>query len=107
AVLRVKRPNGYSGGPCTAGSREYVTFWADLNNNGTFETCLGTASVRVHDIPNVPTQGLEYSVYLPVNFGAYKQPREKGPRLVPIRAILSWASVPDCAFPNKPPVWGN
>lgn len=107
AVLRVKRPNGYSGGPCTAGSLEYVTFWADLNNNGTFETCLGTASVRVHDIQNIPTEGLEYSVYLPVNFGAYKRPCEQGPRLIPIRAILSWASVPDCAFPNKAPVWGN
>jgi hypothetical protein len=107
AVLRVKKPNGYSGGPCTSGSLEYVTFWADLNGNATFETCLGTASVRVHDIQNVPGKGLEYSVYLPVDFGAYKRPCEQGPRLIPIRAILSWASVPDCAFPNKPPVWGN
>lgn len=107
AVLRIKRPNGYSGGPCTAGSLEYVTFWADLNNNGTFETCLGTASVRVHDIQDIPGKGLEYSAYLPVNFGVYRRPCEQGPRLIPIRAILSWASVPDCAFPNKSPVWGN
>jgi hypothetical protein len=107
AVLRVKLPNGYSGGPCTAGSLEYVTFWADLNNNGTFETCLGSASVRVHDIDNIPREGLEYSVYLPVNLTQFRKPCEQGPRLIPIRAILSWASVPPCAFPNQPPVWGN
>jgi hypothetical protein len=107
AVLRVKKPNGYSGGPCTAGSLEHVTFWADLNGNGFFETCLGTASVRVHDIQNIPPQGLEYSVYLPVDFGALKRPCDQGPRLIPIRAILSWASAAPCAFPNKAPVWGN
>lgn len=107
AVLRLKRPNGYSGGPCTAGSKEYVTFWADLNGNGYFETCLGTASVRVHDIQNIPDGGLEYSVFLPVNFGAYKKLCTDGPRLIPIRAILSWNSVPQCALPDKAPVWGN
>src|SRR5262249_55245378 len=26
-VIRVKLSSGYSGGPCTAGSREFVTFW--------------------------------------------------------------------------------
>ena len=107
AVIRILQPNGYSGGPCTAGSLEYVTFWADLNNNGFFETCLGTASVRVHDIERIPKEGLEYSVYLPVNLAQYRKPCQEGPRLIPIRAILSWASVPPCALPNKPPVWGN
>ena len=107
AVLRLKRPNGYSGGPCTAGSLEYVTFWADLNNNGLFETCLGTASVRVYDVENIPSDGLEYSVYLPVNFEQYKKLCTEGPRLIPIRAILSWASPAPCLFPTKAPVWGN
>ena len=49
AVLRIKRSSGFSGGPCTAGSREYVTFWGDFNNNGTYETCLGTASIPRQD----------------------------------------------------------
>ena len=44
ATLRVKKDAGYSGGLCTAGSREYVTFYADFNNNGYYETCLGTTS---------------------------------------------------------------
>jgi hypothetical protein len=63
AVLRIKRSSGFSGGPCTHGSREYVTFWGDFNNNGTYETCLGTASVQVFDLP-VPKDGLEYAVRL-------------------------------------------
>ena len=28
--FRVKRPNGFSGGPCSAGSTEYVAYWADF-----------------------------------------------------------------------------
>lgn len=106
-VLRVLRPNGYSGGPCTQGSREYVTFWADIDGNGSYETCLGTASVQVFDIPQIPEGGLEYSVYLPVSFAKFKRPCEQGPRLIRIRAIMSWNSVPPCPSPNKAPIWGN
>jgi hypothetical protein len=106
-VIRVKLSSGYSGGPCTAGSREYVTFWADFNDNGTFETCLGTASVRVFDIQNLPKEGLEYSVYLPVDLSAHRQPCEQGPKVVKIRAILSWQVPPPCTNPNYIPVWGN
>jgi len=106
AVLRIKRSSGFSGGPCTHGSREYVTFWGDFNNNGTFETCLGTASVQVYDL-NVPKEGLEYAVTLPVNLNPYRRPCEEGPRVVPIRAILSWNEVPPCGNPNFVPTWGN
>lgn len=106
-VLRVKRPNGYSGDPCTAGSREYVTFWADFDANGTWETCLGTASVQVFDIGEFPRDGLEYAVYLPVNFNEQRRVCEKGPQLIRIRAVLSWNSIAPCATPDKPPVWGN
>ena len=106
AVLRIKRSSGYSGGPCTQGSREYVTFWADFDNNGDFGTCLGTASVQVYDL-DVPPEGLEYSVRLPVNLNPYRRPCEEGPRVVPIRAILSWNDVPECGNPNWVPVWGN
>ena len=105
-VLRIKRSSGFSGGPCTEGSREYVTFWADFNNNGTFETCLGTASVQVFDLP-VPPEGLEYSVHLPVDLNPYRRACTEGPRVVPIRAILSWNDVAECANPNWVPTWGN
>lgn len=106
-VIRVKLPSGYSGSPCTAGSKEYVTFWADFNDNGTFETCLGTTAVTVYDIDNIPEQGLEYAVFLPVDLSAHRQPCEEGPKVVSIRAILSWQTPPPCSNPNYVPVWGN
>ncbi|HEY3136051.1 MAG TPA: hypothetical protein VGL29_08485 [Blastocatellia bacterium] len=106
-VIRVKLPNGYSGDPCTAGSKEFVTFWGDFDDNGTFETCLGTTSVNVYDINNIPKDGLEYAVFLPVDLNQYRQPCKKGPRVVKIRAILSWQVPPPCANPNFIPIWGN
>jgi len=106
-VIHIKRSSGYSGGPCTAGSREYVTFWADFDNNGTFETCLGTTSVTVYDIDKIPDTGLSYAVYLPVNLSQYRQPCQLGPKVVPIRATLSWQVAPPCGNPNYVPTWGN
>ena len=68
-TIRVKKSAGYSGGPCQGGSTEYVTFWVDSNNNGNFETCIGTASVEVHDYKNLSKRGLEYTVFMPANLG--------------------------------------
>jgi hypothetical protein len=107
ATFRIKRGWGYSGGPCTAGSVEYVTFWGDFNDNGTFETCLGTVGVRAHDFEQVPKGGLEYAVALPVDLAPYRKPCASGPRLVRIRAMLSWNVAHPCAAPDRPPVWGN
>jgi len=106
-IIRVKLPFGFSGDPCTAGSREYVTFWADFDDNGTFETCLGTTSVNVYDIDPVPKEGLEYAVFLPVDLACRRQPCEEGPKVVKVRATLSWQVPPPCADPNFVPVWGN
>jgi hypothetical protein len=106
-VIRVKLPSGYAGGLCSAGSQEYVTFWADFNNNGIFETCLGTTSVNVHDIESMPQSGLEYAVFLPVDLSRYRRPCQEGPVVVRIRAILSWQVAPPCNNPNYVPVWGN
>jgi hypothetical protein len=106
-VIRVKKPNGYSGGPCTAGSTEYVTFWGDFDGNGTFETCLGTASVKVNDFAEIPREGLEYSVFIKADLAKYRRPCINGAKLVRIRAILSWQVPPPCANPNYIPVWGN
>ena len=106
-VIQVKKSAGYSGGPCTDGSREYVTFWGDFDGNGSFETCLGTASVRVYDLANIPDQGVHYAVRLPVDLNQYRQACKKGPKVVRIRAILSWNSPAPCANPNHVPAWGN
>lgn len=106
-VLRLKRSSGYSGGPCTDGSREYVTFWADLNGNGTFETCLGTTSVNVYDVADIPAGGLSFAVFLPFDLSHLQRPCQEGPRLVRIRAILSWNAPVPCWEPNHVPTWGN
>jgi hypothetical protein len=106
-VIRVKKPFGYSGGPCSAGSREYVTFWGDFDGDGSFETCLGTTSVRVRDYQDIPDEGLEYAVFLPVDLSQYRQPCEQGAVVVPIRAILSWQNPAPCWNPNHIPRWGN
>jgi hypothetical protein len=106
-VIQVKKSAGYSGGPCSDGSREYVTFWGDFDGNGSFETCLGTAQVRVYDLSNIPAQGVYYAVRLPVNLNEYRQACKKGPKVVRIRAILSWNVAVPCANPNQVPTWGN
>jgi len=105
-VIQVKKALGYSGGPCTDGSKEYVTFWGDFDGNGTFETCLGTANVSVYDVV-VPPEGVHYAVRLPVDLTQYRRPCKEGPRLVRIRAILSWNAPAPCANPNHVPAWGN
>jgi hypothetical protein len=84
-----------------------VTFWADFDGNGSLETCLGTASVRVYDLANIPPEGVYYAVRLPVDLNPYRQPCKKGPRVVRIRAILSWNVAVACANPNQVPTWGN
>jgi hypothetical protein len=106
-VIQVKKRYGYSGSPCTDGSTEYVTFWADFDGNGSFETCLGTADVRVYDLCNIPNEGVYYAVRLPVDLSQYRQACKKGPKVVRIRAILSWNVAVACANPNQVPTWGN
>ena len=44
-TFRVKRPNGFSGGPCTAGSTEFVAYWADFGDSCTY-SYLGTVQVN-------------------------------------------------------------
>jgi hypothetical protein len=106
-ILRIKKPGGYLGGPCTKGSQEYVTFWADLNANGYYETCIGTASVKVYDIATVPQDGLEIAVHLPADLLRWRLPCADGPVVVPVRAILSWAHPIPCTEPSAVPTWGN
>ncbi|MHC4563883.1 MAG: hypothetical protein ACYS8X_14085, partial [Planctomycetota bacterium] len=106
AVIHVKKPCGYCGNLCQAGSREYVAFWADWNNDGAYDAYLGTATVEVHDIGSIPSGGLYYGVELPVNL----LPHLKGchdPNIIRIRAVLSWAVPPSTTDPNDLNYWGN
>lgn len=100
AVIDVKRPVGYGGDICKAGSFEYVRFFVDLHDNGVF-TDVGLSSVNVHDIPG--TKPLCYAVYLD-----FKPIRKLCifENVVKMRAILSWNAVPP-SNPNFVPVWGS
>jgi hypothetical protein len=106
AVIWIKRPSGFSGTLCQAGSTEYVAFWADWDGNGSYETYLGTAAVQVHDIAAIPEGGLFYAVMLPANFAAHLKPCTQ-PNVVRLRAVLSWAVPPSTIDPNALNFWGN
>lgn len=109
ATLVMKLPTGYSGGLCTQGSFEYVAFWAYVHDpieNTCYWKYLGTSNVAVHDIKDMPKGGLNYAVFLPYDFSAYKDKCSK-PKLLKIRAILSWNTPPSIYNPNYNPVWGN
>ena len=106
AVINIKRPSGYGGNLCQNGSLEYVSFFADFNNNGIFEEYLGTTNVKVNDIQNIPAEGLKYGVFLKTNLYPYL--KDCGdPQIIRIRAILSWANPPDPSNPNQDVAWGN
>lgn len=105
ACFRVKKTEGYSGDLCSSGSLEYVAFWADWNNDCKWEY-VGTTSVNVHDINDIPKGGLSYSAILPYDFNKVRKPCFN-PEVVKIRAVLSWAVAPSTTDPDKLEYWGN
>ena len=102
AVVAIKQNNGYGGEICDPGSLEYVRFYADYTNSGTW-TDLGVTSVRVHDIAG--PKPLCYTVRVPVIDPPRKHCTDNN--LIKIRAILSWSLEPPPNQPNWPPVWGQ
>lgn len=105
AVFDVKKSTGYSGGLCTDGSVEYVAFWADWDNSGSFDQYLGTTQVRVHDEP-IPAGGIQYAAFLPVDLAAHRRPCHESP-VARIRAVLSWNTPPSTTNAWAVPTWGN
>ncbi|MGH9430308.1 MAG: hypothetical protein ACRD3T_02065 [Terriglobia bacterium] len=103
-TINVKLSGGYSGGPCTAGSQEYVAFWVDWGSGWTYA---GTSSVTVHDFSSIPAGGLEYGVFLPVDVASHRQPCDLGPKTAKVRAVLSWNVPPSTTDPYAPVTWGN
>ncbi len=100
AVVQIKQNAGYSGGLCTFGSTEYVSFFGFFG--GSWHP-LGTATVNVHDLAAVtPGNPLMYAVYRVSNLTEMACQDLTG---VPLRAILSWQVQP--TDENFEPVWGN
>ncbi|MEO0109143.1 MAG: hypothetical protein ABIK62_08275, partial [candidate division WOR-3 bacterium] len=106
AVIKVKKPYGYSGDPCSAGSQEYVAFWVDWGD-GAGWSYAGTTSVNTHDFSPMPAGGLDYAVFLPLNLAGRRRPCWFGPTTARVRAILSWQVPPPPGNPDFVPVWGN
>lgn len=106
ATIQIKRPVGYKGSLCTAGSTEYVRFFVDY---GAGWVDAGLAAFNAHDIPN--THDCEKKHDKPLSYVVTKRldPERKNCKhavLPKVRAILSWELVPP-GNPNWPPVWGN
>ncbi len=105
ATFRVKLPNGYAGTLCRKGSHEHVAFWADWDDDCKW-TYLGMSSVNVHDLKKIDKKGICYTAYLPVNMDKYRKSC-KTPKVVRIRAVLSWNSQPSKTDPNDLNTYGN
>ena len=106
AVVNLKLSSGYSGGLCTAGSREYVAFWIDWNDGAGWGYA-GTASFAAHDLSGIPPEGLKYAVFEVVNVAGRRRACQAGPVLARVRAILSWQTMPPAGNPDWIPTWGN
>ena len=107
AIVRIKKSAGYSGNLCSDGSREYVAFWADWNNNGTFDEYLGTASVDVYDIIRPGDDPIDYAVQLPTTKFFSRLKKCNQPQVIGIRAVLSWQTPPSITDPNDLQTYGN
>ncbi|MHA6511820.1 hypothetical protein [Tessaracoccus sp. Z1128] len=105
AAFRVKLPTGFSGAPCTAGSTEYVAFWADWDDDCTWEY-VGTVEINAHDFVTMPAGGLGYAATLPVDLNKVRRHCDK-PGIHKVRAVLSWNAAPSTTDPNWTPHWGN
>ena len=103
-TFRVKLPFGFGGNLCGPGSTEYVAFWADWDDNCEW-TYVGTAKVNLHDLP-VPPEGLCYCATLPVDLNELRR-QCKEPKVVRIRAVLSWAVPPSTTDPEELKYYGN
>jgi len=101
-TLKIKKSSGYSGNLCKKGSKEYVSFYIQEENNCSWIHA-GTSFVEVHDIQNIPTGGLSYSVILPYNFSKFKK-RCDNPQVLKVRAVLSWNTPPTSMSCSH---WGN
>lgn len=101
-TIKIKKSSGYNGGLCTAGSKEYVSFWIQNEENCEWVHA-GTSHVTVHDIQEVPDNGLFYSVVLPYHFDGLKKDCTK-PQVLKVKAVLSWNVAPDGMACSR---WGN
>jgi hypothetical protein len=102
-VVEIKRRSGYSGDLCDPGSREYIAFYLDFGSGWEYQ---GTTFVNVHNIDQIPKDGLWYQASLPVKLDKHKKEWCDAGK-ARIRGILSWAVPPAPNQPEYVPHWGD
>ena len=102
ALVRVKLMSGYSGGPCTDGSKEFVRFYLDYGDGVWVDE--GAVNFDAHDLPF--DEELCYAVRLRLD-PKKRSCCDREPVLPRVRAILSWNVEPPAGMPDWLPVWGN
>ncbi len=100
-IVRIKQGGGYSGGPCTAGSFEFVRFYLDYGS-GWVDS--GVAAFNIHDLGFADDLCYAVSVHIDP---AIRRACTRAPVLPRVRAILSWNVSPPANTPDWHPVWGN
>ena len=103
ATMRIKQSYGYGSGICENGALEYITFWADWYNTCNW-TYLGELTINVHNIPNIPPDGVTYSAALPVDLRNVSHLCNTT-QISRVRAALSWDIPPP--EPPKIAIRGN
>lgn len=102
-TVHIKRAAGYSGSLCQNGSEQYVAFYMDFGSGWEY---MGTESVTTHDIPEIPNDGLDYNVVLPVDLDK-KRKEYCDSGKAKLKGILSWNVAPPPNQPNFVAHWGD
>ncbi|MFL1895854.1 hypothetical protein ACJRPK_09135 [Aquimarina sp. 2-A2] len=102
-TIHLKKSAGYSGNLCQTGSKEYVAFYMDFGSGWEY---MGTSSITVHNISEIPKDGLNYNVALAVDLDKKrKEWCESGK--AKLKGILSWNVAPPINQPNHVAHWGD
>ncbi len=104
ATLKIKKNAGYATDLCGAGSKEYVSFWIDWNDECSWQY-LNTVELNAHDIA-MTGDHLCYSVAMPLD-ATYHRKLCASPNVVRVRSVLSWNVPPSTTDPNKLEFYGN
>jgi hypothetical protein len=104
ANIKVKKNVGYSGDLCSAGSKEYISFWINWNDPCEWQY-INTVQLNVHDIRMVG-DCICYSVSLPLDATLHRMLCNT-PNVVRVRGVLSWNVPPSATDPNKLEFYGN
>lgn len=104
ATLKIKKKTGFIGDLCDAGSKEYISFWVDWNDECSWQY-VNTVELKVHDI-NMKGDHLCYSASLPVD-ATFHRKLCTNPNVIRVRGVLSWNVPPSKTNPNKLEYYGN